>query len=562
MSDKPTPPQVRSILLGFAEKRRTPRGTERVHLRWGRLALLLVASVVFAWGAKTVALLYFYKEIRDFEEITWQDTFAWPSNRTAVRAAQGDYQVREGLARLEAGEFRSAYTLLQEGVARSPENVEGRMTLARINLSFRPDFARTILQQGLENARDNLDYIRLYAQTLFLLRDDASVVAAVEDLLPAEPERNERNTVLALAGMRASLNVGNFQLFRTLYEDYALSQNIEGIILMAEAKRRLGDLDGAIALLESFVQRFGDNQQSDPVLQRLADLLLQAEAETRAVEIGLQRVLNSPLQWQPRLSLLRIYEATGREDRIAVETEAIIRQFRTEEQAMASLAQIATDMADVQLSRRLYEVALENGYSLAVFGLLFIESHLTSESFAEAIELCNELSAERPEWLVQYEGVFNSMRAIAYYGINDRELGALYLADFLAAESTTVPLLLSVADRFRQTGQLREAQRILQRAWEEEDNNVNVLTRLLDVDLTLGDSRELAENIRELLELQRTSYELIARLSDELAGDRFVFTANRKGLLAQLNGLLAEREVGRELLATVPSFEDGLAQLD
>ena len=542
---------AQSIWLGFAERRPTHRGTTRVHLRWGRLAGLLGALLALAWGFKTVALYYFYKEIRAFEAITWQDVFLWPTNRANVRVAQGNYQIEAAKTKLETGELRSAFALLQTGVARSPAHVEGRLLLAQIYQRFRPDLTRALLEQGLDTASDDLDYIRFYAQVLFQARDDDAIVAWAQALLPETPELSERNTILALAAMRAALNRGQFPLLVDYFQAYGLHTNQEGITLLADALQRTGQGAQAIAMLETFVQQFGDAPVADPVLQRLAGIYLEQGDPQAAIERALRRALNAPLAWPPRLDLIRLYHATGREGRIPREIEAMMRQFRDHEPAMAAMARLASDLGDVALAHRLYEAALERGFSVAVFGLLFVESHLTSGQYQAAIELCNELSRERPAWLPPYEGVLNSMRAIAYYGIGNVELGSIYLADFLAAETTTAPLLISIAHRFRESGRPLEAQQILQRAWALEDNNVAVLTRLLEVDLALGDARALATNVRHLLALQRPSYDLVEALAEALASDRFVFTPERAELLAHLAALLAERDAGVAALAAI-----------
>ena len=109
----------------------------------------------------------------------------------------------------------------------------------------------------------------------------------------------------------------------------------------------------------------------------------------------------------------------------------MLKQFRDDENALQSLANFAADTGNIDLARRTYEEALENEFAVDAFALLLVESHLVSKDYHGAISFSEELLKERPDWLTQRWAIFNSLRAVASYGINRPDLGEIYLQHFI-----------------------------------------------------------------------------------------------------------------------------------
>ena len=148
-----------SAWLGFADREISPGRVVRIRLRWGRIALALAVLCLMAWMAKSFALYLFFRDVREFEDVAFLDMIAYPVNRGSVRVQQGNYQIAKAKESLERNDYRRAFKILREGVARSPDNVEGRQLLAEIYSGWRPDLAIEIVVAGLENGIRDDEFI-------------------------------------------------------------------------------------------------------------------------------------------------------------------------------------------------------------------------------------------------------------------------------------------------------------------------------------------------------------------------------------------------------------------
>ncbi|MCD8483775.1 MAG: hypothetical protein LR015_14655 [Verrucomicrobia bacterium] len=547
--------QARTIIwFGLGEKSLTERGTVRTRLLWGRISILLIVLFSGAWMAKSVGLYFFFKNVRNFEDVTFVSMLGYPFNRGEVRRNQGDYQVDQAFIAVEEGDFRRAMSLAQQGVARSPGNQRGRMLLIDIYAGWQPQLALQLLESGFQYFEGDIDYLRRYAQMLLFMREDEQLLDLAARVLPSEPVINDYNKLLAMAAMRAAVNIGDYERAHLLFNAYKLDDTAEGVILAADLLSRLGRRSEGITLLEQFAMRF-QTSDIDSVLASLASHYREQGMFQQAVDIGLTRSLRRPLDWQPRLDLLVTYQKMEAKDRITRELESLSNQFRRDERAMTAIGQMATDLGDVEAARRIYEIALENNFSTAVFGLLFIEAHITSHRFAEAIAFFDELTRENPTWIREFEAVFNSMRALAYHGIGNRELGDFYVRETLQSRRINPITMLSVGQRFVRMGMPEQGRLLMMEAFRREPANEQLLARIIEVNLDLGESRTMTDDVETLLGLRRTSYDLLRRLLTELGSDRFIFTEQREQLVDRLQNVLStETSIELEFrLRPVPS---------
>ena len=164
---EPTPPsssssnkRTYSAWMGFATREVTPGKSVKISIRWGRILLVMLVMGAVGWVAKSWGLYYFFKEMRDFEAVSFTDMLLFPINRSSVRVEQGNYQIEEGKAAIEREDYRRAFSLLREGVARSPGNLEGRMLLAQLYAGWRPDLATELMVDGLAGGGQDVNFVR------------------------------------------------------------------------------------------------------------------------------------------------------------------------------------------------------------------------------------------------------------------------------------------------------------------------------------------------------------------------------------------------------------------
>jgi len=540
--NKPPVKPVNSIWLGFAERRRTNRGTLRIHIRWGRVLVLMLILAAFGWVGKSVALYYFFRDYRDYEEVSLMDMFIFPLNRAEVRVRQGNYQIKEAQAAMEIGEYRRALTMAQAGVSRAPANLEGRMLLIQFYIAFqRPDLALKLLEDGLQYAEGDIEFIQLYAFLLLREKRDEELLELADRILGEDPEINDYNRIVALAAMNACASRGYYERARQYFEAFDLDSTMEGVRIVAQMLDRLGYRQQAIEMVAEFCRIYRQSN-IDAGLALLADLYLKEGNHSKAIEVALDRSLRSPLDWPARTQLMRIYHAAGREDRLNTVAERLLNDFKENEAAMSVLGQFAADTNDVALARRVYENALENGFDLGIFGMSVIESHLEPGSYGEAVAFCNELARENPAWLQRYSAQFSAIRSLAYFGLRDAEMGNLYLSELKNDRAAPPALLIAVARKLRDMDRLSESQALLEEASLREENNELALAERIKTAIALGESRGLTQQVDALLNLRIPEFTLLNEIYTELNSDRFIFTDARERVLGEVAELIAARD--------------------
>ena len=534
----------KSILLGFVVQRKSLDGRMEISVRWGRLLGAFIGLALAGWFALAGALYFHFKYNKEFEEVSYTKMLTLlPFGLDEHRKEMGNYHIDRGLEQMREGNYRDALRLLRLGVARAPDNLEGRMVLAEFYevALKRYDIAGDQLNQGLERGGiENIDYVK---QTLrFLLRHqlDEEIQQIADKYLPAEPELTDINRTIAFGAANANHLRGNYDRAEDYLSNYQLMQSLEGVRLSAEISWDRGNRQSAIGKLEQSLRKFPN---SEPLLMQLSRYHRELGEIDKARRYAILRNVSDPLSPAPRLELLYIYNTSGDTERENRETQRLLVQFRDDESALQSIANFAADTGNFQLARRTYEEALENEFAIDAFALLLIEAHLVDEDFEGALEFCEELLKESPDWLMQRWAVFNSLRAVASYAVDRPDLGDIYLQDFLKESGNAAETLLAVARRFRDVDRIPQARRVLMAAYENNPTNQKVLSELIRADLDLGNTENLNQLITKLLQMRRPQMDLIANAYRKLGSDRFIFTPGRETLLLQLSSVLRDNSI-------------------
>jgi hypothetical protein len=171
------------------------------------------------------------------------------------------------------------------------------------------------------------------------------------------------------------------------------------------------------------------------------------------------------------------------------------------------------------------------------------------KDYQGALDFSEELLKERPDWLSQRWAIFNSLRAVASYGINRPDLGEIYLQDFIDEPNNQPQTYLAVSRRFTNIDRDQQARKILMVAYQKAPTNQKVLSELIRTELALGNTDNLNRLLSRLLEMRRPQMELLVDAYRKLGSDRFIFTPDRQDLLLQLSAIL------RENSQTLPDLE-------
>ena len=537
------------ILLGFVVQRRGADGRIHLVVRWGRMLSTLLALFIAGWVATAGTLFCYFKYKKDFNEVTLTGMIGLPFRIDEHRKEMGDYHIKRGLEEVKQGNYRDALRLLRLGVARSPSNLEGRKVLAEFyELAIqRPDVAANLMVKGLDlGGIEDLDYLKQTLRVLLRNQMDEQVQELTNKYLPEEPDPNDINRTLAYGAASANYLRGNYDQADDYIIEYNLIESLEGLLLSSQISWDRGNQIAAITKMEHSLRRFPN---SEPLLMQLSRYHREVGEIDKARRYAILRNVKDPLSAAPRLELLYIYNKSGDFDREQRETQRMLNQFRDDESALQALANFAADTGNIDLARRTYEEALENEFAVDSFALLLIESHLVSKDYEGALSFCEELLKERPGWLSPRWAIFNSLRAVASYGINRPDLGEIYLQHFIDESNNPPQTYLAVARRFTNIDRAPQAQKILNTAMQRTPANQQILSELIRVELGLGNTENLNHLLTRLLQMRRPKMEIIVDAYNKLGSDRFIFTPSRESLLLQLNAIL--RESAAQTLQTI-----------
>lgn len=537
---KSTPPFTRekTVLFGFALQRKRPDGRIEISMRWGRLTAAFVALSLASWLIFSGGLFLVYKYKKEFDEVSYSDVVLL--KRAEIREKMGNFHVSKGIELLNQGEVRDGLRLIRLGVARAPSNLEGRLIVASLfELALkRPDRAAEMLLGGLDyGGVEDTRYLKQTLQLLLRHQMDSEIQALADQYLPAEPELSDRNRLLAFGAANANYLRGNYDLADDYILAYHMTDSSEGVLLSAQISWDRGNQVAAITKMEQSLNKFPG---SEALLMQLSRYNRELGNLEQARQYAILRNVAAPLSSAPRIELLYIYNKTGDTERENRETKNMLKQFRDDEGALQALANFGADTGNIELARRTYEEALENEFDIDSFALLLIEAHLVSKDYNGALSFAEELIKENPEWLTKRRAIFQSLRAVASYGINRPDEGEIYLQDFVDEAGTPAQTYLAVARRFTNIDRAPQARKILLTAYQLAPSNQKILSELIRIELELGNTENLNRLLTRFLQMRRPQTDLLVEAYRKLGSDRFIFTPDRESLLLELSALLRE----------------------
>lgn len=531
-----------SILWGFVARKQTAGGRVSISVRWGRLIGAFVILIVLGWLSLGALLYFHFKYRRGYDEVSYVKMLTLlPFGVDEHRVEVGDFYIRKGLKEMQRKNFVDAIKLLRSGVSLSPANLEGRKVLSEFYEAIHKkdgDQVANLLMAGIEKGGINdLEYLKRTLRVLLKYQMDDEIQKLADQYLPEEPEIIEINRTLAFGAANANYLRGNYDQAEDYLVAYKLLDSIEGILLSAQISWERGDQMEAIAKLKKTENRF---KASGLIFMQLSRYYREIGDLDESRRYAILRLVTDPLSPIPRIQLLYIYNQSGDEEEEEAETQRMLKQFRDSESALKSLGNFAANTGNSGLARRIYEEALENAHNVDSFALLLIEAHLVREDYQGALEFAEELLREDPDWLEKRWSVFNSLRAVASYGVDRADLGEIYLRAFLDDPVIVSQTCLAVAQRFSGIGRFDQARRVLLSAYAESPGNQKLLSELIRVKLELGNTENLDQLLLKLLQMRRPQMELLADAYTQLGSDRFIFAPDRETLLTQLSATLRE----------------------
>ncbi len=535
---------------GLAVVRRWSNGEQRLRVRWWRMLVVGLVGLGAGWLAMAMALYFYFKMYRHFEEVRYVDMISVPFHWAEHQRRLGEYHLRMGDEHFKAKRYNEARQSYNLAVAKLPENLHARQMLAQFSVAEYQqsrneeslESAFHVLEDGLPYALEDPDYLNFYLRLLVQWHRDSKAIAECEELLQKKPKNPKSVAVLALNWVDLLTIQGRFDQADEVLERYGLTRGLEGTVLAAKVLWERGRRRAAVDFLEQMLKRFPNNDSIYSILsvyyRDLGDL-----AQARKYILYREIASNSVM---PRVEMLYLEAKSGDKDQVTADSAKILEQYGNDANALLALANFATDQGEVDLARRIYSRAIENRFDPAPFTFLLIETYLTAKDYDKALGFIDEIDGEKPEWLAPQKPVLDSLRAVAYYGQGNTEKADVFLARIIKANFPHTETIVAIANRFQQLGGYKEAQELLLVACQVDSNNLQALTQLVNVDLQLGSSTNMEANLRRIMHSRRPPLELIMDAYRKLGGDRFIFVSHRQDLLDEMNHFIENAAAQRQ----------------
>lgn len=192
---------LRSVALRI-ERQANPLWRFEIYYR--RLFIGLAALALAGW-LMAVTSLFYWLDRQPHNQVGWFDLAA-PWRWSGLRAKRGDTAVLGALDAIKTGDYPTAFYNLRVGLSRSPGNVDGRLTLARLMAGYEPAQAVTLMEEGLKYSSDDPKFINGLLGFYAAFQIQSHGFEVVEGLLRAAPAKPlPAETRLALERARVGL---------------------------------------------------------------------------------------------------------------------------------------------------------------------------------------------------------------------------------------------------------------------------------------------------------------------------------------------------------------------
>lgn len=518
--------------------RRGPGGWT-LRIFWPKLALWFVGLAALGWLAGATAVYSFVKYRQGIETARWTE-IALPHRWNDFRRTRGEFLLVQAEKDIQAGNFATGFHKLRVGLGQSPYRRDSRILLAKVYASSRrPDLTEKTLLDGLTGLSGDIDYLGTVFSFLLSQQKDAVVIETAGKLLEASTEIDLRTQLIAIAAATASFFRGNFDKSEDLLRRYRVATTRHGRLLAARIDWERGYHEIALGEISRLRNELpADVELYTTEVQWLRDL----GREDSGRRASLMRQIEFPDDPRPRVDLLYALDRAGETAEIDPLVEGLLSEFSEQPEALLAVADFAANTGRPALARRVLDMTRARNLPWEGPALMSVEASVVAGRYNDALNLARELLGENPDWANRYYAVFNGLQAVAFFGLDNRESGQLFLNNFLNHANVRAENLVAVSKRLLDIGKRDEARQVLARATAADPLNQAAIASLIELDLEAGRTAELPDSLRRLLAMRKPPAELLRRAYRTMGSDRLILRPGRDELLNELAEFL--RPVG------------------
>lgn len=533
-------PKEGAFLFGLARKEKIKRPGKKpviqIRFHWKRVFAALGVLALLGWLAGAAALYFYFKEYRDYEEVSFSGMLVLPLRMDEHRREMGEFYIRRGMEEVKEGEVRSGFHYLRIGLARAPANAEARILVARIFYEgFRDNrLAIEALLQGLPHADQDPEILgKDYLFLLFALleeeeADERRIELAAE--LSARVSDPGLRASLTLQSIEAGMEIGRFAAAATRLRQSGIQGSPEGIRLLADLLRRSGKPRRALAVLDGGVEKFPADSRLSSLFVQL--LIAEERWEQLLGHVEFRRILDPSLTG-PWLARLPALQNLGRADEVSGAVEEILERF-PEEAVRRPLLRFAAEWRRSDVAEMVLATGAERETGETVLAAM---AFLRDDRPGEALSLLDALPEE-----TRGAARLKGPRAIAHAMLGEEEAALTNLQLFLDEKHRVPEIYVTVGGEFAEKGFEPEARRVLTEAARHHPTDRAVLLALFRLGDAPGGSRDLIRHASALAFGRVPPVEDLREVRDEIVSDRYLLNPDRDRVVERIESVLAEAD--------------------
>jgi predicted Zn-dependent protease len=366
-------------------------------LRINGLRLAMVAGVA---GMVCYALLVsagylWLREVRKIDQVGFFEVAFLRVDK--IRREMAAQQFAKAQVALAAKDFTMAFIAMSSGLHNDPDNVAGRIGLARfLQSAGATERAIDTLEEGLARTPDNQDLIEATLDLLTTTGRDGQALKLLRGQL-APQFSGPNGTRLRTYEVLASLNTEGPAAARRLLDGYPdLKKTTQSLPAVAKVLWAAQDRAGAIEALSTFVKAQPDSFSAYADLasfQQTAGLVAEAR---HTADLACAQF---PKEIAPRVLRIVMLTPTKRAELSRWEQEigSYTKDFGDKPEAVAMLAEICGRKGWVDLARLLYEAGASRQQDLRPLAMYYSDALMCQGKFPEAQSILAEIDRQTPD---------------------------------------------------------------------------------------------------------------------------------------------------------------------
>lgn len=547
-----------SILWGFAFRTYPPGQKARIHIRFGKIGLVLLCVMLGGWVVTAGGLYLYFKtgfrfssHVEKGTDLGWDDVSLWkmlalPFRMDEHRKELGDFYLQKAEEAIKDKEMRPALDLLRLGVTLSPSNLRGRRILSEFfDYGFKqPDDAANILIAGVKRGgHEDPEYMSHVFRFLLYHEYDDKVIKIGEDLLSEVTEEDAAITrMTATATANAFYNLYKFERAKKYISKYQLDQYAEANILLADMHWKRGEREEAFQLLESSAKKF---PYSSRINLKISEYQLELGEPRKALRTIVLAQVANPESLELAIKVLELLKKDGQTKRLETSFEEVLEYFAEDEDSCLEISKSLAELGMGEYCKRIQNKASQLGIQNNELALATLSGYLQAGKFLEAEDLANRLLRNANKWDVgHHKTMLRGLKALASFGLKDPDEGNIHLKDFYRSEQDLPPdeEIHLLGKLFYAQGFKPQARAILLHGQKHFPSYRPILEDLVRIDLESRNFAKLPDSIREMLASRRKEVDLLIECRKMLASDFFLFYPEQKELLNSLSNTLLNIE--------------------